>query len=158
MCLFLIDSIAITYWINFRARCYKIYFNIWACIKVCNWPTGSTIRNWDKVKTWLDNMFDKSTINSCSVASWVVEIYAWSTIWFFLPHTASTALDWKGAKIQHEFSRFCQIFYFQNIKIFKNPHWWSFSCGSYNRRLRVAITYWINFRARKFTIFFTKYF
>ena len=30
------------------------------------------------------DVFSKSTNNWCSVASWVVEIYAWSTIWQFL--------------------------------------------------------------------------
>ena len=47
------------------------------------WHTGSTIRNWDKVKTWLDQMFKKSIKKWCSVASWVVEIYAWPTNWKF---------------------------------------------------------------------------
>ena len=31
--------------------------------------------------------FDKSTKNWCSVAFWVVEIYAWSTIWNFFDLT-----------------------------------------------------------------------
>ena len=35
----------------------------------------------------------------------------------FWPHAASSASDRKGAKIQHEFSWFCQKSFFQNIKI-----------------------------------------
>ena len=55
--------------------------------------------------------------NWCSVASWVVEIYAWSIIWnFFWPHTASSASDKKGAKIQHEFWWFCQKIFFSKYQ------------------------------------------
>ena len=55
------------------------------CVILCY--TGSTIRFWHKVKTWLDQCLDKSTKNWCSVASWVVEIYAWSIIWNFFDLT-----------------------------------------------------------------------
>ena len=50
--------------------------------------------------------FDKSTKYWCSVASWEVEIYAWSTIWnFFWPHIASTASD-KSFKFKDVFAQF----------------------------------------------------
>ena len=62
------------------------------------------------------------------MASWIVDIYAWSTIWNFFDR-ASTASDRKGAKIQHEFSWFCkrifskesyispQIMEFKNLEV-----------------------------------------
>ena len=82
-------------------------------------PTGSTIRNWDKVKTWLDQIFWQIYQNWCPVASWVVEVYSWSTILtFFFTSCSLNSLWQKGAKIQHEFSWFCQKkVFFQNIKI-----------------------------------------
>ena len=36
-----------------------------------------------KWRPGLTRCFDKSTKNWCSVASWVVEVYAWFTIWNF---------------------------------------------------------------------------
>ena len=41
----------------------------------------------------------------------------------FWPHTASTASDRKGAKIQHEFWWFCQKIFFKNIKIKSSNYW-----------------------------------
>ena len=85
---------------------------------VCGIATGSTIRNWHKVKTWLDHMFWQiyqklmlsgflSSGNLCLI----------NHLKLFWPHAASTASNRKGANFQHEFSWFCQKFFFQNIKI-----------------------------------------
>ena len=69
--------------------------------------TGSTIRNWHKVKTWLDQMFWQiyqklmlsgflSSGNLCLI----------NHLKLFWPHAASMASDRKVAKMKHEFSQF----------------------------------------------------
>ena len=86
--------------------------------------TRSTIRNWHKVKTWLDQMFwqiYQKLMLSCFVSSGnLCQIHHLKLFW---PHTASTASDRKGAKIQHEFWWFCQKIFFQNIKIKSSNYW-----------------------------------
>ena len=81
--------------------------------------TGSTIRNWDKVKPWLDQIFwqiYQKLMSSGFLSSGSLCLIHYFN--FFWPHAALTASDRKGAKIQHEFSWFCQKkFFFQNIKI-----------------------------------------
>ena len=66
--------------------------------------TGSTIRNWDKVKTCLDQMFwqiyQKLMISGFLSNGNLCLIYHLKLFW---PHTTSMASDRKGAKIQHEF-------------------------------------------------------
>ena len=103
---------------------YK-YFHVFSIVFPCQWLfcgdlvlTGSTIRNWHKVKTWFDQMFWQiyqklmlsgflSSGNLCLI----------NHLKLFWPHAASTASDRKGCKIQHEFSWLCQKKNsFQNIK------------------------------------------
>ena len=86
---------------------YYNLFNLWIS------STGSTIRNWDKVKTWLDQIFWQiyqklmsSGFLSCGSLCLIPYFN------FFWPHAASTASDRKGAKIQHNFSWFCQKNFF----------------------------------------------
>ena len=66
--------------------------------------------------------FDKSTKNWCSVASWVVEVYAWSTIWNFFDHTQpqrppSERLPYISKKLN-----------FLMIHSINNYHYWLFCC------------------------------
>ena len=79
--------------------------------------TGSTIGFWDKVKTWLDQIFWQiyqklmlsgflSSGNLCLIPH----------LKLFWPQAASAASDRKDAKIRHEFSWFCQIFFFKTSK------------------------------------------
>ena len=80
--------------------------------------TGSTIRNWQKVKTWLDQMFwqiyQKLMLSGFLSSGNLCLIHHLKLFW---PHVASTAPDRKGAKIQHEFSWFCQKrFFFKTSK------------------------------------------
>ena len=86
--------------------------------------TGSTIRFWHKVKTWLDQMFwqmyQKQMLSGFLSRG---NLYLIHHMNFFWPHTASTASDRKGGKIQHEFLRFCQKIFFQNIKIKSSKYW-----------------------------------
>ena len=59
------------------------------------------------------------------MASWVVEVYAWSTILtFFWPHAASTASDRKELKFNMSFhDSVKKHFFFQNINISDiSPH------------------------------------
>ena len=83
--------------------------------------TGSTIMNWDKVKTWLDQMFwqtyQKLMLSGFLSSGSLCLIHH---LKFFWPHAASTASDRKGAKIQHEFSWFCQKSKHQN-KVILDP-------------------------------------
>ena len=69
--------------------------------------TGSTIRNCDKVKTWLDQMFwqiyQKLMLSGFLSSGNLCLIQHLKLFW---PHAASTASDKKGAKTQHEFSQF----------------------------------------------------
>ena len=75
--------------------------------------TGSTIWNWHKVKTWLDLMFwqiyHKLMLSGFLSSGNLCLIHHLKLFW---PHTASTASDRKGAKIQHEFWWFCQKIFF----------------------------------------------
>ena len=100
---------------------YK-YFHVFSIVFPCQWLfcgdlvlTGSTIRNWHKVKTWFDQMFWQiyqklmlsgflSSGNLCLI----------NHLKLFWPHVASTASDRKVDKIQHELLRFCW-----KINIFK---------------------------------------
>ena len=70
--------------------------------------TGSTIRNWQKVKTWLDQMlwqiYQKLSLSGFLSSGNLCLIHYLKLFW---PHVASMASDRKGAKIQHEFSWFC---------------------------------------------------
>ena len=79
--------------------------------------TGSTIRFWHKVKTWLDQMFwqicQKLMLSSFLSSGDLCLIHHLKLFW---PHTASTASDRKGAKIQHEFWWYC-------LKIFFSKYW-----------------------------------
>ena len=86
--------------------------------------TGSAVRNWYKVKTWLDQMFWQiyqklilsgflSSGNLCLI----------NHLKLFWPHTASTVSDRKGATIQHHFWWFSQNIFFQNIKIKSSKYW-----------------------------------
>ena len=102
-----------------KKSCVKVWLHwtsIWSiwiisfCLKRTIYVyTGSTIRNWHKVMTWLDQMlwqiYQKlmligflSSGNLCLI----------NHLKLFWPHAASTASDRKVAKIQHEFSRFCR--------------------------------------------------
>ena len=75
--------------------------------------TGSAIRNWHKVKTWLDQMFwqiyQKLMLSGFLSSGNLCPIHYLKLFW---PHAASTASDRKGAKIQHEFSWYCQKNFF----------------------------------------------
>ena len=84
---------------------------MFACIIWCS--TGSTIRNWYKVKTWLDQIFwqiYQKLMSSGFLSSGSLCLIHYFN--FFWPHAASTASDRKGAKIQHNFSWFCQKNFF----------------------------------------------
>ena len=100
-----------------------ISFSLWKKLFFCC-CTGSTIRFWHKVKTWLDQMFwqiyQKLMLNGFLSSGNLCLIHHMN---FFWPHTASTASDRKGGKIQHEFLRFCQKIFFQNIKIKTSNYW-----------------------------------
>ena len=82
-------------------RIYELYSTHLMKREIINQdPARWTIRNWDKVNTWLDQMF------------W--QIYPKLMLSGFLsfwPHEASTASDRKGTKIQHKFSWFCHFFF-----------------------------------------------
>ena len=84
--------------------------------------TGSTIRNWDKLKTWLDQMFwqiyKKLILSGFLSSGNLCLIHHLKLFW---PHTSSTASDRKGAKIQHKFWWFCQKIFFskQQNKVLK---------------------------------------
>ena len=87
-------------------------------------PTGSTIRNWYKVKSCLDQMFwyiyQKLMFSGFLSNGHLCLIHHLKLFW---PYLASTASGRKDAKIQHEFSWFCQNIFFskhQN-KYFKSP-------------------------------------
>ena len=62
--------------------------------------TGSAIRNWYKVKTWLDQMFwqfyQKLMLSGFLSSGNLCLIHHLKLFW---PHAASTASDRKGAKI-----------------------------------------------------------
>ena len=81
--------------------------------------TGSTIRNWHKVKTWLDQMlwqiYQKLMLSGFLSSENLCLIHYLKLFWL---HTASTASDRKGAKVQHEFSWFIK----KNI-FFKTSKW-----------------------------------
>ena len=76
-------------------------------------PTGSTIRNWYKVKTWLDQMlwqiYQKLMLSGFLSGGHLYLIHHLKLFW---PHMASTASCRKVAKIQHKFSGFCQKIFF----------------------------------------------
>ena len=89
--------------------------------------TGSTIRFWHKVKTWLDQMFwqiyQKLMLSGFLSSGNLCLIHHLKLFW---PHAASTASNKKGAKTQHEFSQF---FFLQNIK-----RKWCYSSNLLNSR------------------------
>ena len=76
--------------------------------------TGSAVRNWYKIKTWLDQMiwqiYQKPMLSGFLSSGILCLINHLKLFW---PHVASTAPDRKGAKIQHEFSWFCQKKFFK---------------------------------------------
>ena len=71
--------------------------------------TGSTIRNWHKVKTWFDQMFwqiyQKMMLSGFLSSGNLCLINHLKVFW---PHAVLTNSDTKGAKIQHEISWSCQ--------------------------------------------------
>ena len=71
--------------------------------------TGSAIKNWYKVKTWLDLMFwqiyQKLMLSGFLRCGNLCLIHYLKLFW---RHTASTSSNRKGARIQHQFSWFCQ--------------------------------------------------
>ena len=75
------------------------------------------IRFWHKLKTWLNQMFWQTyqkLMLSCFLSSGNLCLI--HHLKPFLPHTASTASDKKGAKIQHEFWWFCQKIFFSKYQ------------------------------------------
>ena len=72
-----------------------------------------------KSRPGLTRCFDKSTKKWCSVASWVVEIYAWSTIWNFFdlmwPQWPQTEKVLKFNMSYHDSVKF--LFFILNLKI-----------------------------------------
>ena len=101
-------------------------------ILLASWcSTGSTIRNCDKVKTWLNKIFWQiyqnlmlsgflSSGNLCLIHN----------LKLFWPHAASMASNRKCAKNQHEFSWSLKNFFFKTLKDsqiieFKNLEDWS---------------------------------
>ena len=98
---------------------FNFYGSFWCILMMhtCKFvkiiDTGSTIRNWDKVKTWLDQMFwqiyQKLMLSGFLNSGNLFLIHHLKKIW---PQVASMASDRKVAKIQHEFSWFCQKKFF----------------------------------------------
>ena len=84
-------------------------FSVWVTINT----TGSTIRFWHKVKTWLYQMFwqicQKLMLSGFLSSGNLCLNYHLKKFW---PHTASTASDRKGAEIQHKFWWFCKKIFF----------------------------------------------
>ena len=77
--------------------------------------------------TWLDQMFwqiyQKLMLSGFLSSGNLCLIHHLN---FFWPHAASAASDRKGAKIQHEFSWFCQKFFFQKLrrKWYQSSNYW----------------------------------
>ena len=106
-----------------------IEFEFWINGKLSKSGTGSTIRFWHKVKAWLDQMFwqmyQKLMLSGFLSSGNLCLIHHMN---FFWPHTASTASDRKGGKIQHEFLRFCQKIFFskyqnKDLKLLNSRTW-----------------------------------
>ena len=75
-----VRNISSTYiWIESKYVCYEKELDYICSTYVQGQPLGIVIKR----RPGLTRYFDKSTKNWCSVASWVVGIYAWSTIWNF---------------------------------------------------------------------------
>ena len=73
------------------------------------------IRFWHKLKTWLNQMFWQTyqkLMLSGFLSSWNLCLI--NHLKLFWPHTASTASDRKGAKIQHEFFMIPSKMFFPN--------------------------------------------
>ena len=92
--------------------------NTW---KVCL-PTGSTIRNWHKVKTWLDQKFwqiyQKLMLSGFLSSGNLCLIHYLKLFW---PHGASTASVRKGAIYWWKFGFFM-------LHSTKNHQYWLFWC------------------------------
>ena len=75
--------------------------------------TGSTIRNWQKVKTWLDQMFwqiyQKLILSGFLSSGHLCLIHYLKLFW---PHAASTASDRKGVKFNMSFHDSVKILFF----------------------------------------------